>query len=398
MLFYRKFLLNFRDLYAWLLLFGCSPALRAQQQPMVGAAGWMLRGSSAMHQGRPGEAEIAFRHAVEQEPGNAQAHLDLGLARLQLGKPNEAEHDLAQAIELQPNLLGANMFLGIAEFQQKKFDNALEALNREAALQPENIEVLSWTGIVALGAAKPDAAIGPLDKAAVLAPDDSNVLYYRGRAHSQVAAESYRELYRVDPGSALLHRALGESFSESGQPDRAIAEFKAAIKKQPNNADLYESLANEEQKISRFAEASATYEQELKLSPGNPIALYNIGKIEVESAKPEAGVAHLRQALAENADPGPTSFYLGLGLAKLDHLTDAVEYLEKSVAMRPSNFILESAYYQLGRIYQRLGRTADSEHAIETVKKMKAQDAKETSNMGPNPLNPMVTAPTEKQE
>jgi len=147
------------------------------------------------------------------------------------------------------------MFLGIAEFQINKLDQAEAALNAEVALQPKNVEVLSWLGIIELGAGHANKAAAALDRAAELSPKDANILYYQGRAHSLIAQQAYQALYRIDPDSWLVHRALGENYSESGQPEKAIEEFEAAIRKQPNNSDLYEALGEANQRMSRFDEA-----------------------------------------------------------------------------------------------------------------------------------------------
>ena len=106
------------------------------------------------------------------------------------------------------------------------------------------------------------AGTDPLDQAAALKPKDPNILYYRARAHSLVAEAVYHELYALDPDSALVHRALAESLAASGQPEKAIAEYDAAIRKQPGNSDLYESLGEENQKIARFDAATKAYGEE----------------------------------------------------------------------------------------------------------------------------------------
>ena len=235
-------------------------------------------------------------------------------------------------------------------------------------------------GIVELGSGRPDLAAAPLDQAAALSPKDPNILYYRGRTHTLIAEQTYQALYRLDPDSWYVHRALGESLSASGQPEKAIAEYEAAIQKQPNNPDLYESLGDEDQKVSRFEGATKAYQQELKLSPENGIALYNLGKIQVETGDPATGVAMLHGAVDAHASAAPTYFYLGLGLSKLGQNQEAGEWLEKSLAAKPSDFIKQSAYYELARVYQKLNRKEDSQRVLEELKRLKDEAAKGISN------------------
>jgi tetratricopeptide (TPR) repeat protein len=365
------------------VLFASTVFLGAQSRPDQDEAqivNLMRMGSEAMHQGNVADAEHYFRQATAMAPQLADAYLGLGLTQLRENKAPDAEVSLGKAVELNPKLLGAHMFLGIANYQSGRFDEAGEALRQEIILQPQNTEALTWLGIVELGSGHPERAADPLDKAADLSPKDPNILYYRGRAHTLVAEQTYQALYRLDPDSWYVHRALGESLSASGQPEKAIVEYEAAIQKQPKNPDLYEALGDLDQKLSRFEDATKAYDQELKLSPENGIALYNLGKIRVETGDPASGVAMLHRAVDTHASAAPTYFYLGLGLSKLGQNQEAEEWLKKTLAAMPSDFIKQSAYYELARVYQKLNRKEDSQRALEELKRLKAESAKDISN------------------
>ena len=325
-----------------------------------------------MHQGKPADAESYFRQAVTAAPTLPDAYLGLGMSELRQGKADEAQSALSKALELNPNLKGAHLFLGICQYQTNKMDAAAASLQQEIQQQPDNVEALTWLGIVELGAGRPEDAVVPLDRAAVLNPQDPNVLDYRGRAHSLVAQESYRALTALDPDSWRVHRALGEIAAESQQWQSAVDEYQKAIAKVANNPDLYEGLGDAYQHLSRFDEATHAYEDELKLNPKNPIALYNLGKIQVQKGDPERGVALLRRAVEEHAVPAPADFYLGMGLAQTGHPEEALTWLEKSLAEHPSDFVKEGVLYQLVRVYQTLHRKEDAQRAAEDLKKMHA--------------------------
>ena len=111
------------------------------------------------------------------------------------------------------------------------------------------------------------------------------------------------------------------------------------------------------------AKATSAYAQELKINPGSPVALYNLGKIDVEHGRPAEGITLLRQAVQVHAQPGPTAFYLGYGLAQTGENAEAARWLETALASDASSFIQESALFQLARVYQRLGRKQDAERA-----------------------------------
>jgi Flp pilus assembly protein TadD len=330
----------------------------------------MMQGRDAMQHGNLVLAESLFRKATTAAPQLSDAHLGVGLVELRLGETDEAAKSLTRATELNPRLPGAHLFLGIAQYQMGQGSAAVGSLRAEIALSPANTEAFTWLGIVELGIGHPEEATSPLDQAAALSPKDPNILYYCARAHMLVSEAVYRRLSELDPDSALVHRGMAESFDIAGQPEKAIAEYEAAIRKEPGNPDLYDALGEANQKMSRVDAARAAYEQELKLNPHSALALYNLGKIDVERGKPESGVALLRKAEAAHASAAATAFYLGLGLAELGQNAEAAQWLEKALANQPSPFIEQGAWYQLVRVYPKLNRKADAQHALTELKRL----------------------------
>ncbi len=353
-------------------------ALRASGQepsPESAVGSLLAQGSTAIERGDLTAAENDFQRAVAAAPQQSEAHFGLGMVELRKGALDSAMVSLKRAIELNPKLGGAHLFLGIAEAQVGQSDAALDNLRTELALNPDNVAALNWLGIVALGNGQPEQAAAAFDHAVALQPTDPQLLYYDARAHAQVAHTVLQKLYKLDPDSALVHRALAEDLADNGQPEKAIAEYQKALAKQPDSADLLEAMAEQEQKLSRFDDAVKTYQQELAINPNSAIAMYNLGKMDVEHGQPQQGVALLRKAAVGQAAPAPADFYLGFGLAELGRNEEAAHWLEQSLSSQPSPFIQQSAYFQLARVYQRLDRKADAQKAIDELKLLKARNS-----------------------
>jgi Flp pilus assembly protein TadD len=341
----------------------------------------LRKGTEAVRAGHYQEAEKLFRAAVDASPNDPTALMELGVAELGLGRPDEAAGNLRRAIAISPDMQGANLFLGIAFAQMHHVDDAVTALRRETELDPKNAQAWMWQGVVELQDGHPEKATEPFDRAAELAPNDLNILEYRGKAHSQVAFASYARMAVIDPSSWHVHRVQGQMYSQQSQHKEAIAEFLEAIKQAPNNSDLYEELGGEYRKSSNLELARQAYTKELQLSPNNPIAMYNLAKIDIETNRGAEGLELLRKVTANYANVPATWFYQGLGELDSGNTDAALTALEKARDMHPEPELAPRIEYELSRVYRKLGRTEDANHAIQEYTRMREQNAK---------LNPAV--------
>jgi tetratricopeptide (TPR) repeat protein len=341
----------------------------------------LRKGTEAIRSGRYLEAEKWFQAAVQSAPDNAAALMEFGVAQLGLGRPDDAAGNLRKAIAISPEMQGANLFLGIAFAQLHRVDEAVTALRRETELDPKNAQAWMWQGVVELQDGHPEKATEPFDRAAELTPNDLNILEYRGKAHSQVAFASYARMAVIDPTSWHVHRVQGQMYSQQNQHKEAIAEFLEAIKQAPNNSDLYEELGGEYRKSGNLELAQQAYAKELELSANNPIAMYNLAKIDIETNRAAEGLDLLRKVTANYADVPATWFYQGLGEFDSGNTDAALAALEKARGMHPEPELAPRIEYELSRVYRKLGRTEDANHAVREYTRMREQNSK---------LNPAV--------
>ena len=339
----------------------------------AGTTEMIRKGAQQMQAGRYSDAESSFREAARLSPTLAEPHLDLGLALVREGKVEEATQELETAHHLNPNIRGVNMFLGITYYQMHRLPDAIIALKREVEMNDQSADALMWLGIAELAAGNAEAAVGPLDRAAALSPTDLNILDYRGQAHGQVAKDSYSQMYKLDPHSWHVHRLQAELYAAQDRHREAIVEFLAAIHAEPNNADLYEKLGEEYRKSSQLDLAHDAYEKELKLSPRNGIAMYNLGSIDIERDDAKAGVPLLEDAVKFYADAPAVKYYLGRGLAQLGRNDEAIRYLQETVKAESTGEIAKRAYFELSRIYRRTQQPAEAQRALAQYVKVKEQ-------------------------
>ena len=276
----------------------------------------LQRGTAAVRVGHMDEAEAAFREAVQLAPKLPEVRLDLALLLAREGKLQEAITTLREAVALNAKLPSAHLFLGIFLYQVNQTDASRTELQAELALDPKNVEALTWLGTVDLAQNHPELAAISLD--------------LRGRAHNQVARDSYARMAKLQPDNWHVHRVQAQLYAEVGQHTQAITEYQAALKQQPNNPDLLEALGDEYRATSQLDTAAAAYRQELDLAPSNPVAMYNVGSVAVERGDDATGVPLL---IAMNkAYPGSpvAEYYLGRGLASGNLIQPHWRYAGKS--------------------------------------------------------------------
>ncbi|HTX40642.1 MAG TPA: tetratricopeptide repeat protein [Acidobacteriaceae bacterium] len=326
------------------------------------------RGSQAMHQGNAAEAEEQFRAATRLAPDFAEAWLDLGLAQLKGGKLTEAIPSIRQALKLDPSVRGAHLFLGIAEYQTDQIGDALTDLESAVHEDGNNPETLLWLGIVELDTGHPDQAIGPLDRASELAPNDIGILDYRVQAHMAVARESYTRIYKLDPGSWRLHRLNAQIDAQARQHTQAIDEYQQAISIAPKQADLYEGLGWEYRQTGQLDLAEKAFEEQLKLTPGNPIAMYNLASTQVDAGQGTEALPMLQQVVKLYGRPTVADYYLGRAYADAGKNQLAAAEYEKATTLGGET--AQRAWYGLGQAYKGLGRTADARAAVEKFQQL----------------------------
>jgi len=342
---------------------------RAQSASSEELQSLFKQGAQEIHDGNAAAAEAAFRRATVLDPSFAPAQLDLGLAQLKQGKLLDAIASIKKSLQLDPSSPGAHLFLGIAEYQSSHVEEAIANLRLALQEDAKNTQALTWLGIVELNAGHPEQAVEPLDRAAELAPTDENILDYRVQAHMAVARQSYTALYKVDPSSWRLHRLNATIDAQALDHKHAVEEYQLAIQLAPKEAELYEGMGWEYRQLGHADLAAQAFAQQLKLTPGNPIAMYNLGSAEVDSGQEQAAIPLLQEVVHVYDQPTAADYYLGRALAAEGKYDEAAKEFQRTTLL--TGEIEQRAWYELSQAYRNLGRTEDAHAAVQKYQALK---------------------------
>jgi choline-sulfatase len=149
----------------------------------------------------------ALEGIVRENPGNGQAHLRLGYARLQAGDCTRAEPEFHAAAAA--GLPSADVFLGLATClgQRRDLTGAERALNEARRLEPDNPAVIANIGLLQATKGDLPAAIQSLNAALTIDPALHEARFnlavaYAKAGRRQEAAVAARELLTRLPREA----------------------------------------------------------------------------------------------------------------------------------------------------------------------------------------------------
>jgi len=182
-----------------------------------------------------------------------------------------------------------------------------------------------------------------------------------GRAYSATPAEAARTRLlaeegtrRVDgsaylgalvPESAEMHNILGSALADKGEFDRAIAEFREALRLEPDSASAHENLGLALSSHQEPEEAVVHLRRSVQLDPGSGRAHYALAGILLAAGQYEGAIDELRASLRVTPDSVEIHDGLGIVLASQGKLDEAVDEFRASLRLRP---ISAGAHNNLG--------------------------------------------------
>jgi tetratricopeptide (TPR) repeat protein len=152
--------------YNFAVALGRAGHLRESVKPLLQAIeldpkyfeAWMQLGEVFISLREYGNAERAYRRAIELVPDNAQALNRYAELMLLAGKKAEALAFANRAVEVDPRLPGPGRVLGRIYYESGDYDAALQYFEREAELQPQSGEISAFLSLLYMKAGQVEKA------------------------------------------------------------------------------------------------------------------------------------------------------------------------------------------------------------------------------------------------
>ncbi|MBV8751463.1 MAG: tetratricopeptide repeat protein [Hyphomicrobiales bacterium] len=218
----------------------------AKLNPSLASARAAL-GDLLCREGRHAEGVAELEAALAHDPGNWPAALRLGTALTSLGaeRQHEAMDCFRRVIALSPGNAVAHLQLGLAFWRRRDAAPAIALAERAARLDPKLAAAHGALGSMLRAAGRVPEAVASLRAALALNPDDPAACFHLGMCLSAAEGKAQREgvdylrrAISLVPRNLEAHRQLAWVLAEADCHEEAGAAYRAALEIFPDDAVL----------------------------------------------------------------------------------------------------------------------------------------------------------------
>ncbi len=332
-----------------------------------------------LHQDQPDLAIPELKAVLAIDPNNLDAHGNLGAVLFFQGAYADAIPQLRAALKIRPTLWKTQALLGMGERRTGEIDSARRDLEKAFPnLSEKKIRIETGMELIEL-----HSKAGELDQAATvvsalrkLDPMDESIIYTAYRIYSDLADESLLSLSVVDPNSARMHQAMAHELAKRGDTEKAIQNYRAALKLDPSIPGLHFELA---EMLSTLAtpegsrEATSEYQAALQANPRDAQAESRLGEIALRANDVQKASEHFTRAVELQPNDPEAAVGLAKTLMSQNQPQKAEALLKHALELDPTN---ATAHYRLSAIYRETGRTSEAKREIEEYQKYRKMKEK----------------------
>jgi tetratricopeptide (TPR) repeat protein len=219
---------------------------------------------------------------IKEQFLDAYSFLRAGMANERTGNYPAAVKAYERGLAVEPRNVELLNSLGFALFQQGKSKEAVVALEKALAVDPKHWKAHNNLALAAIDIGELEVAEAHYRDSLAIKPqpaiynDLGFVLERQGL--SDEAVEAYRKAIKLDPGSASAHYNLGSALARSGQFAEAERHLRSALKKSPNT-QTYTGLGIVLWQTGRPDEAIVNLRAAIEADPKNEAAHRTLAQV-----------------------------------------------------------------------------------------------------------------------
>lgn len=276
----------------------------------------------------PGLPEIEDSRVLDAQTQSMLVGAHRAAAALVAQKQYPAALDALRAITAQrPDLMSIQYQIALVLARTGRLDDAITTLTAIASQRPDSVEVSGAMASLLLRARRADDAQEQAERAVMLADAGPDAAMKAGahevaarvalaREDMASATEHAAAAQKADPRLPMTAFVAGRLAYEDGRYDEALASFKEAATTVGQTgstlAELHLSLGNTYERLDRYAEAEAEFQEELREYPHN-IGTYASLAMLYRASNRDQAVEHVILDLVDAA-PTPEGYSMAARL------------------------------------------------------------------------------------
>ena len=341
------------------------------------------------------DAANAYHRAGNYKAAEAEFKIILGEAYERLGKIYSAQGNYLASISafetarvMRPESNDALIDLSIAYFHTGQYSKGIEPLQRVIAADPQNPIAHHMLGKNYFMMGEFETSTRELQETLRLTPSDYDAEYTLGLSYLKQknvaqAKQTYERMAERLGNRPALRVLIGRAYRETGFLAESIDEFKKAIALDPKFPRVHYYLGLTylyKDGAARIPDATEEFKIELAANPEEYFANFYLGILYIMERKWEPAIALLEKATQKQPNNPDPYFHLGQAYQGAGRHKDAVEVLQKTIALNPSlghnDYQVTTAHYRLGQSLLKVGRTEEGQKELQIAADLKAKGFK----------------------
>ncbi|MEZ6118942.1 MAG: tetratricopeptide repeat protein [Pirellulaceae bacterium] len=198
--------------------------------------------------GMPAEALSHLQTVIEQNPQESTPYLLKAEILSNLGQSEEALDTLDRAISVEPQDIAGRLMRARLYAELERFDEAERDIRRVLEVSPGLPNALLLRSVIAAAQEKYKEAIRDLRLVEKSAQDNPALklqlaTYYVADNRPTKAIAVFDEVLEIDSENWMALRSRGDAYLSLGEHQKAIADYEAGLKLQPDDGGILNNLA-----------------------------------------------------------------------------------------------------------------------------------------------------------
>jgi tetratricopeptide (TPR) repeat protein len=181
------------------------------------------------------------------------------------------------------------------------------------------------------------------------------------------------------PFDAVSLNISGDHSYQCDDLQTAIAEYEDALKLDPSDVNILNSLGVCRADQENFAAARECFEKAATLIPGETMAIYNLGVIQLLEENTTEALSAFQKAFAMDDKTFEIPFQIGKIMVEKEDMVNARPYLERAVELGPDN---PRALSLLGQCLDDANQIPEAIRILKKAVKLNPNDAAALSTLG----------------